>query len=300
MITHLFRRLPLLGLVGLSCAHSAFAQEDLKPRRGCIADMLFQLTLSYTDAGTVDKDQFGKPIKGPDGTTPDYENTYDVVKRGVKTETVDEYVSKITNHRYSTKEFLMDLEYLGVIEDIAGWSLKKLQVTGQESLEFVSTRGPQFYLVHKDPGIEPIMLDNLIEVETYASATAENDVFRILFDSEGEPVGEARSYAATIKREVYLDIDFEDWLDEDEYQEIELGGIYSGKENLQFVGLDKQPVIMLNGEKITSVNGSYYYEDVINDYYYYDVLEGSITFSAGKLVPDVSVYPQPLPNDVIR
>lgn len=300
MMTHLFRRLSLLGLVGLSCAHSAFAQAEPETRRGCIADMLFQLTLSYTDAGTVDKDQFGKPIKGPNGTTPDYQNTYDVFKRGVKTETVDDYVSKITTHRYSIREFLMDLEYLGVIEDIAGWSLKKLQVTDQESLRFVTALRPKFYLVNKDPGVEPIVLGDLIEVDTYASATAENDVFRTLFDTEGDPVGEARSYAATIKREVFLDIDFEDWLDEDEYQEIELGGIYSGKENLQFVGPNKLPVVMLNAEKITSVSGSYYYEDAIDDYFYYDVLEGSITFSAGKFVPDVGVYPDSLPNDVTR
>lgn len=300
MMTHLFRRLSLLGLVGLSCAHSAFAQAEPEPRRGCIADMLFQLTLSYTDAGTVDKDQFGKPIKGPNGTTPDYQNTYDVIKRGVKTETVDEDVSKITTHRYSTKEFLMDLEYLGVIEDIAGWSLKKLQVTDRESLRYVRAVPPKFYLVNKDPGIEPIVLGDLIDVDTYASATAENDVFRTLFDTEGDPVGEARSYAATIKREVFLDIDFEDWLDEEEYQEIELGGIYSGKENLQFVGPNKLPVVMLNAEKITSVSGSYYYEDAIDNYFYYDILEGSITFSAGKFVPDVSVYPDSLPNDVTR
>jgi hypothetical protein len=110
-------------LAVLAIAFQGFGQTPNPP--GTIAKLAFSLTITDEAPGTVAKDPAtGKPLKKDDeGSGPVFDNEYDAFKGKNKVARMEEYVGKSVKRKYSTKEFLLDLVKIGVIEDIKGWSL---------------------------------------------------------------------------------------------------------------------------------------------------------------------------------
>lgn len=285
--THVFSA---ILFAALPFASQGFAEVEPTPLPGTVAKVAFNLTISTDVAGTVAKDQFGKPLKKTDeGFGPAFENTYSVMKKEVKLAEVNEYVSKIATRKYSIKEFLTDLVDLGVIEDIKGYSLVQVVQTYTEgSAIYPGTSG--FFLIKK--GADSVDVSDYFDLDYCGKVFAENVVTETPF-AEGEPTTPVKySYTAKFKGKGYIEIDLDDEEVEDEeiYEEYSAQGSFAGSEKTGTVGKDKTPVFIPGAGKLTGAVGEYSYESEDEEIYFDALVEGSASISAGAPSADVSSY----------
>ncbi len=311
-------KLPLLftGLL-FSAVSPGWAQMP-----GSVANVIFNLTLSYSKEGTVMKDETtGKPITGKDEFGdplggPAFYNMWTITKTKeivsedtpdeyvttiVSEDTYEEYVSKIGTRKYGNKEFLMDLVENGVLPEIgnapfiAGWTLVQVTGTFDEGDEFYT--GPDvIYAVHAGEDITVLLSGVVIERDyDVRSGYAENWNYKYVNkvnypkETDTTTITETGSWKS-VRRYI---IDFEGLLEWGDYTEstAQFQGIYTNTEKLAKVrtGDPENPeagVYQCGPSKLDKISGSgpYYGEEAFDR----EVIEGTLSTAAGKLSPDIS------------
>lgn len=302
-------KLPLLftGLL-FSAVSPVWAQMP-----GSVANVIFNLTLSYSKEGTVMKDETtGKPITGKDEFGdplggPTFYNMWTITKTDkneevVSEDTYEEYVSKIGTRKYGNKEFLMDLVENGVLPEIgnapfiAGWTLVQVTGTFDDVDEFYT--GPElFYAVHAGQGVT-ILLSGVVIDRDYDvnSGYAENwnykYVNKVNYPKETDTTTMTDSGNwKSVRRYV---IDFEDMLEwgDASVSLAQFQGIYTSSEKQTKVrtGDPENPeaiVFQCGPSKLDKISGAgaYYFTDEFEER---EVIEGTLSTAAGKVHPDIS------------
>ncbi len=105
---------------------------------GSVASVTLRLTESTTAEALLAKDENGKALPAK---VPVFENDFSVVTSS-QSVTTYEYGSKIVTYKISNKEFLEALrDEIGLIDDIAGWSLVFLTEGDQAGVAYISKKG---------------------------------------------------------------------------------------------------------------------------------------------------------------
>lgn len=283
------KKMPLLQFLCLTLA-ALVVVPGYGQIAGSVSNVTLSLTGSFTMPGTVQKDENGKVVKGG---PPVFINYWEIYKNGRLMEDVGEYVSKIQTAKYSNKEFLEDMVRLGVISSISGWSIKMVQANGAYSDEFgrsfPTVGNAKFYLGYKDSSYDPIPIGQYLWTETFADALAMTNRLSTKYNASERPISSTHTYSHTIKQFAIFHIDISEPAPGPS-ESFYLSGILAGGGKVA-LSKDKTRVIVPAVTKLGGISGNYVYEDEQNEEYYYDVVEGSITISAGVATADVSNYP---------
>ncbi len=285
------KTLACFGFLLLAMAPRAQAQTT----PGAIADVALQLKLTGMTPATVSRDINGVVLKdGRNKPIPAFEAFWQV--RDGEDRVVEEnleWASRLRNEKYGNKEFLQDLVDLGVMDAIAGWSLKFVQPTyGTPDDQAGLTDGDGWYfLVHRDSETHPpIPLHRVIFFDKDTTQSKANERISQRFDEAGEPTTSTRSLQESTRQEMTFIIDFDDLLpDGDEYY-FDTQGIYAGGMRLQFLGPDKRPVFMPSAGKLSSLSGRMVFDEGLDETRRRRLVEGGVTHSAGKFSADVTDY----------
>lgn len=297
----------LLAALLLSTAASTLAQVP-----GSVANVIFNLTLSSSREGTVMKDEeTGKPITGKDEFGdplggPTFYNMWTITKTNkdediLSEETHEEYVSKIGTRKYGNKEFLTDLANAGILPEddngpsIAGWSLVQVIGTLDDGEDFFT--GPDFiYAVHAKRGLVVLLSGVVIDRDDearsgYAESWNYKRVNKLDYgkDTDTTTVSENGKWKSVLR---YV-MDFEEMLETGDYSEsaYQFQGIHTDAEKLTKVrtGDPENPeaaVYQCGPSKLDKISGTGpYYGDEGFDR---EVIEGTLSTAAGKVIPDIS------------
>lgn len=260
-------------------ASSAFATAGAQPIpvpvpvQGSEQTLTLQLATHKTVDGTYAKDEDGKT--DPDKVPTD-ENEW---SKG----DVDyyEYVTKIETQKYGVKQVLEALDEAGVIDGIAGWSIKQIERVGLEDSD------SELFLVKKDTA--PIPIGDYLFFDDFANAWTAN--YKKTTDNDKETVTIKGSESWIDSVTVELDPDDSD------YPSFNLTGLATGSSTVKKV--DGIYAWYHNGETIKVVGSSYFPEDDSDDD---RPTEGTMKLSAAKPLADVRAYFPPtvvLPPPVV-
>lgn len=271
---------------------------------GAVSTVTIKLTLSTTVEGTVKKSETtGKPLTGA-AAGPDYDNQWTVLKNLKVVERGEEVVTKIVMSKYSNKEMLLDLKDAGVITDIKGWSISKVQatlaapvVTAIGGIVKVQNGPVRFYLTHKT--LAPVPIDDYIGLEGVeaddSSALALNSKRLIKYNATEAPISDVTTHTMSYKGvgNMYLDLTHEVAVGENNYlieKELSLIGPTTGGEKLGFYGPQKLQVLVPAAGKLGPVFGFAHFSDERAEEGTNAMVEGSVAFGAGA-VKNVGVFP---------
>ncbi|MCW1914284.1 hypothetical protein OJ996_11905 [Luteolibacter sp. GHJ8] len=247
-----------------------------------------RLTEQFSVAGTVVRDEFGRPVFP---TTPAFENEwtrYDF--QGNPIQTNYEYQSRITTYRMSNREFMGFLVSSGVIPSIAGWSLKAIY--NEESAE------PTYYVTK--PGSAPIYVGDYFAMDTYGSAEGVNATSTTRYNSSGQVISYVARDVSTTKTDALLTFSTQSG-EGTEGSTMNLAGMWQSSLSLRPVRVGPSlEYRYLNGAgSIYSISGTI--DDAIDDGsggldLYQSIVEGSWLFSSGFPINDLSVnFPEAEP-----
>lgn len=273
---------------------------------GSVANVTFALTLTNTIPGTVVKDSKGAPVKSP-GTTPAYSNQWVIANEAAKTVVSNyEYIAKMKVAKFGNKELLTELVERGILPQygdrapyIAGWSIVTANASGYENEfgEGFQQFPSKFYAVHKAEG-DIVDLSNHIDY-SFGRDYAENGTYKTVekFTNYNTPQQATTLSLTNVfnwKETIYYEIDFAGFnsgatttalLDGFEFAGVSAIGL---KQTSVGVGLEKMDVYVDTAGKTSSISGA---GPRIEEDGERAVVEGSISFSAGKVEADVTVYP---------
>lgn len=293
MHPHSPMKIPLFARLGI-LLFGLLPGVEAQTLPGAIADVVLQLKLTGMDPatvtreidGTVVRDRNNKPI-------PAFEAFWEVRDEGLLVEEIWEWASRLRNEKYGNKEFLEDLVALGVIESIAGWSLKFVQPTYgvPEDLPGLLAGNGWYFLVHRNSEANPpISLSQILVFDKDTTQAKANERISQRFDEAGEPTTSSRSLQESTRHEMTFIIDFNDVLPEEDEYYFDTQGIYAGGLRLQFLGPDKRPVFMPSAGKLSSLSGRMSFDEGIAETRRRRLVEGGLTHSAGKFSADVGIY----------
>lgn len=286
----------------LTAAAPAFSQTPVPEIPGTVSAVTIGFTLSSTVEGTVKKSETtGKPLTG-NAAGPDFDNEWTIEKNGKVVERGEEVVTKVATSKYSVKEFLLDLQEIGVITDIKGWSVSRVQATLDEpeitaAGEVVRVEnGPdRFYLTHKT--LAPIAIDNYIGMESSGGFAAMNlNSKRIIkYNAAETPTSDVTTHTVSYKGlgYLFLDLSYEKTVDEQAFnieKEMNLSGPITGGEKLGFYGPDKRQVLVQSAGKLGPLYGFAYYENEETEEDGVAMVEGTVSFGPGA-IKNVGIYP---------
>ncbi len=284
---------------------------------GSVANVTFALTLTNSTPGTVVKDSKGVPVKDP-GTTPAYINQWVIANTAAKTVVSNyEYIAKMKTVKFGNKELLTELVDQGILPKygdrapyIAGWTIVSVNASGfaNEFGEGFQQFPSKFYAVHKAEG-DIVDLSNHIDfgfggdfAQTGTYKTIEKFI-NVGTDTQSSTLSLTNAF--NWKETVYYEIDFAGFdrgptvnalLDGFEFAGVSAIGI---KQTTVGVGEEKRDVIVDTAGKIASISGE---GPRLEEDGSRAVVEGSISFGAGKAEADVTVYPnlqtEPTPDPV--
>lgn len=277
----------------LFCLAASAASAQVSP--GSAADVILQLKLTRTVPNLAPRDEQGQVIRGGrNRALPVFENFWEVHENEVRVQTILERGSQMVSERYGTKEFLEDLVEIGLISSIQGWSLKWVRPTLGDPADLASlaTDDGQYFLVHRNSQANPpIPLSGLIFAEM-DNRQAKMSERRVEYYEAGDVLtGSSRTYQEQVRQQMAMLIDFGAYHPEDTLDyTIEMFGLYAGGLRLQAQGPDKQPVFMPSAGKFSEINGQLTYQNLEAEVQDRALVEGGITYTAGKFVPDLSAY----------
>jgi hypothetical protein len=276
-------RIPLFAVsaaaVLAGSAHASPGTESL---------VTVRLTEQFTVAGTVLKDELGRPVRP---LTPAYENEwtrYDFLGNPIQTNY--EYQSRIATYRLSNREFLGFLASAGVIPSITGWSLKAIY--NEESSV------PTYYVTK--PGSAPIYVGDYFALSTYGQAEGVNATSTTRYNSAGEVISYIARDDSTTKTDALLTFSTQSG-EGTEGSTMNLAGMWQHTLSLRPVRVGGSlEYRYLNGPgSIYAISGTI--DDAIDDGQggldlYQSIVEGSWLFSAGFPINDLSVnFPEAEP-----
>lgn len=270
---------------------------------GSSSAVTLSLTFTYSAPGTVIKNSAGMPVKGAgSGTTYSNEWEIDDTNKQISTSTY-EYASKVVTNKYGNKELLTDLVEAGRLPiygeapHIAGWSIQSVHATlGDGDDDLLTIGESRLYAIHKTNG-------DIIDLTQYVALFLSGDDYaekatykkvRKTFYEDPENTYFTGSYTGDFswRESVGLVIDFQGI--PENYPNgfggfALLEGISNMGDKIVSVGTSKIPTYIAKAGKIANISG----EGPILDNVYQNrsVVEGSISFAAGKIVEDVTLYP---------
>jgi hypothetical protein len=247
-----------------------------------------RLTEQFTVAGTVLKDNLGRPTFP---ITPAYENEwsrYDFFGNVIQDNY--EYQSRIATYKLSNREFLGFLVSAGVIPSITGWSLKAIY---NESTEI-----PTYYVTK--PGNAPVYVGDYFSLSTYGEAQAVNATETTRYNAAGSVISYIARDDATTKTDALLTFSTQP-APGTEGSTMSLAGMWQHSLSLRPVRVGGAlEYRYLNGAgSIYAITGTI--DDAIDDGeggldLYQSIVEGSWLFSAGFPINDLSVnFPEAEP-----
>lgn len=293
-MTPLSHKLRLLLLLPFAC--TAAAQDEPEPIYGTVSTTSLNLTLGEVVPGLFKKGADGKILKGKDlKPIPDFETTWSSTtgsgeKKVVTTTT--EIAAKIKSSKYSTKEFLIDLVRVGILEGsidtpattneaIKGWSLVLVKATLSEGIDFDETE-PMLFAYKK--GEDPVNLSRYAGVFTGDAYGAFNQ--KIVVKEKGTETvttTEEVSYSRATQSMGNMSFTLGDHPGTPE-RYISIVGGYTGSAKL--VKTKDQRLVVVNGpSKLSPAVGTGSYEEGENSSYY--MITGSVSFGAGVVTPDI-------------
>ena len=283
----------LSSIAVLFCLAASAAQAQVVP--GSSADVILQLKLTRTVPDLAPRDEQGQVIRGGrNKALPVFENVWDVNENEVRVETHVERGSQMVSEKYGTKEFLGDLVEIGLISSIQGWSLKWVRPTLGDPADLASLVADegQYFLVHRNSRANPpIPLSGLIFAEMDNRQAKMSERLIEYYEAGDVLTGSSRTYQEQVRQQMAMLIDFGAYNPEDNVDDsIEMFGLYAGGLRLQSQGPDKQPVFMPSAGKFSEINGQLAYQDLEAEVQDRALVEGGITYTAGKFVPDLSAY----------
>jgi hypothetical protein len=213
--------------------------------------------------GTYLKDDDGKTISPKESTDENEWSKGDV--------DYYEYVTKIETQKYGVKQVLEALDEAGVIDGIAGWSIKQIERVGLDNSD------SELFLVKKDT--PPIPIGEYLWVDDFANAWATNYKETTDNSKETETIKGSENWIDSVT--VELDPDDSD------YPSFQLTGLATGSATVKKV--DGIYAWYHNGETIKVVGASQF-PDEEND----RPTEGTMKLSAAKPLADVSAYFPPV------
>jgi hypothetical protein len=307
---------PLLALLAPSLSSLQAAPAELP---GSVAPFSLALTLSTSVGGTVAKDPTsGKPWPKTNPLAgPAERNSWEIKDETgeQRVESGEERVYKVAVSKYSTKELLLDLVKIGVIEDIKGWSLVKVEATRDQNVNvtaiggvFYTHAGPsQFYLTHKT--LAPVLLEQYLSLDTNEGdpALTLNSKVVTKYNDEGEPTSESFTHTASYKQSAQLSLDIENYVEESAIvyaaapvidKSFHVAGVMSSGERLGYFGPAKRRVILASPTKLSGLQGNMrVFDEEENDYIHYFV-EGTAVAGAG-IAKDVSSFPEVFGDEIL-
>ncbi len=269
------------------------AQAQTTP--GAIADVVLQLKLTGMDPATVSRNINGVVLRdGRNKPIPAFEAFWEV--RDEEDRLVEEnweWASRLRNEKYGNKEFLQDLVDFGVIDSIAGWSIKFVQPTygAPDDLAGLTDGDGWYFLVHRNSETNPpISLSQIMVFDKDTTQAKANERIIQRFDEAGEPTTSSRSLQESTRHEMTFIIDFNDVLPEEDEYYFDTQGIFAGGMRLQFLGPEKRPVFMPSAGKLSSLSGRMVFDEGIDETRLRRLVEGGVTHSAGKFSADIGIY----------
>jgi hypothetical protein len=233
------------------------------PIQGSEQTLTLQLATHQTVDGTYLKDDDGKTISPKESTDENEWSKGDV--------DYYEYVTKIETQKYGVKQVLEALDEAGVIDGIAGWSIKQIERVGLDNSD------SELFLVKKDT--PPIPIGEYLWVDDFANAWATNYKETTDNSKETETIKGSENWIDSVT--VELDPDDSD------YPSFQLTGLATGSATVKKV--DGIYAWYHNGETIKVVGASQF-PDEEND----RPTEGTMKLSAAKPLADVSAYFPPV------
>jgi len=270
---------------------------------GSSSSVTFSLTFTYSAPGLAIRDALGKPVKG-EGSGLTYSDDWEIddTKKQISTSTF-EYASKMVTKKYGNKELLTDLVNAGRLPTygeepyIAGWSIQSVHATlGDGDDDMLTVGESRLYAIHKTEG-DIIDLTNYIALFPTGDDYAEKGTAKKItkeFYEDPENTFFTGSYAADLswRESLGMIIDF-NGIPESYPGNFTgfalLEGIANLGDKMVGVGVSKIPTYIAKAGKISGISG----EGPVLDDIYQDrsVVEGSISFAAGKVVEDIYAYP---------
>lgn len=277
----------------LFCLAASAASAQVVP--GSVADVILQLKLTRTVPDLAPRDELGQVIRGGrNKAAPVFENAWEVHENEVRVETLVERGSQMVSEKYGTKELLEDLVEIGLISSIQGWSLKWVRPTLGDPADLASLVADdgQYFLVHRNSQANPpIPMSGLIFVEMDNRQAKMSERAVEYYEAGDVLTGASRTYQEQVRQQMAMLIDFGAYNPEDALDHsIEMHGIYAGGLRLQTQGPDKQPVFMPSAGKFSEINGQWVYQNLETEVQDRALVEGGITYTAGKWVADLSDY----------
>lgn len=286
------KTLPLVSLLSVLLGLTPRLEAQTTP--GAIADVVLQFKLTGTDPATVSRRITGEIVRD-DRNRPvlAFEAFWEVRNEGVLVEENIERVTRLSNGRYGNKEFLEDLVEVGVIDSIAGWSLKFVQPTFgvPEDLIGLAAGDGWYFLVHRDSEANPpIPLNSILYFDKGNTQATSSERTTQRFGEGGVPTTNSRSFQETTRQDMDFIINFDRFFPEGQEYHLVSQGIYASGMRLQFLGPEKRPVFMPAAGKLSSLSGRMNYNLGEPESRRSWLVEGGMTQSAGKFFADVGIY----------
>jgi hypothetical protein len=247
-----------------------------------------RLIEQFSVPGTVEKDEFGRPIFP---RVPAYENEWSRFDfQGNLIQDNYEYQSRIATYRLSNREFLGFLVSAGVIPSITGWSLKAIY---NEESEI-----PTYYITK--PGNSPIYVGDYFNLATYGEAMAVNAYSSDRYNAFGDLVSSIARDDSTTKTDALLTFSTQSG-EGTEGSTMNLAGMWQHTLSLRPVRVGGTlEYRYLNGPgSIYAITGTI--DDAVDNGeggldFYQSIVEGSWFFGAGWPINDLSVnFPEAEP-----
>lgn len=305
----------LLLLVGLLFGLVANAPAAVP---GSVTNVTFALKLSYLREGVSKKDDRGRLLRGIDAG-PTFENqwTFFTERNNKGRDSLTqgghyEYAAKTGVHRYGNRQFLRDLLETGVLPEpekgIAGWALVRVNATFEVLTDRSMTGKDCFYAVHaKRNHIVPLNGRVILEDEDYFEERSgyvedENRAYMQTYfyltgeqTSSLEQAGTSRSvrrYQLNVRGEVL------DPVKRGESAQFQCLKTQALTLTQVKTGNSRSPlarVVKFGPARFDKLTGTGAYAAENHPYYegLREIIEGSISVSAGRVFPDISEsYPE--------
>jgi hypothetical protein len=258
-----------------------------RAQTGSVGTVTIALTLNFTAPAASPRDENGKILS----TKPEdkvFSNMWSISKVNgagdpVSDESLEEDLAKIGTFKYGNKEALMALWAEGMIPgaSIAGWTIVKVSPMEDP---------PSYFAVHATHG--KINIDTAIIAgensgeEGNASSRTYKLSNKTTYTSAGDPIDKSTETKSwTSRSKVHFDLDATGTGE----NALSLDGVFSSSGKLAFIKIEgePQPVYVIGAEKLDKVCGA---GPFFGDGLYPSLIEGSISFGAGKAIADTSVY----------
>ncbi len=260
---------------------------------GTECNLVIAMNEYRTEAGTVLKDEFGKPV-APGGIA--FENEWNKKNASGKTTSANyEFVSKTTKYRISNKEILERFVAKGLISTITGWSIKAVFPA------FSPEEGgspPAIYLVNTSAP-KPIYIGEYFDFDgianTRAVKYATTETFK--YDSAGEEAGSTLKVTGGISEKETVSVKFSLG---DEF-DIKFRGIWNSSASVKTI--NGENYFLPGNGSLTNIAGRLTTDDSDDDDDHDDdddasVIDGSWSISGAKVLPDIeALYPEAVSRD---